>query len=85
MGGFKCLRGDIARNLHLRSGMDIKLPEEEPSDAMKTLLELQRDSHILDRDILWVDLRTPGKTFVRLTADAAAVRAEAQPKKGGGR
>jgi len=72
-------------NLHLRSGMDIKLPEDAPSAAVTTLLGLQRDSHVLDRDILWVDLRTPGKTFVRLSADAAAARAEAQPKKGGGR
>ncbi len=37
---------------------------------------------MLDRDILWVDLRTPGKAFVRLSADAAAARAEARPKKG---
>jgi cell division protein FtsQ len=70
-------------NLRLRSGVDVKLPETDPGAAIATLLKLQRESRLLDREILWVDLRTPGKAFVRLSAEAAAARAEARPKKGG--
>ena len=69
-------------NLKFAGGIEVKLPEIDPSDAVATLLKMQRDSRILDRDILSVDLRTPGKAFVRLTADAAEARAEARPKKG---
>ena len=70
-------------DLRLRSGLDVKLPENDPRSAMAQLLKLQRDFHLLDRDILWVDLRTPGKVFVRLSADAAAARADTKPKKAG--
>lgn len=70
-------------NLRLRSGVDVKLPETDPDAAIATLLKLQRESRLLDREIQWVDLRTPGKAFVRLSAEAAAARAAARPKKGG--
>ena len=69
-------------NLRLRNGLDIKLPEKDPSEAIAALLDLQRQSRILDRDILWIDLRTAGKAFVRLSAEAAEARAAAKPKKG---
>ena len=69
--------GDRRWNLRMKSGLDVKLPEEDPMAAMTTLLQLQRDSRILDRDILWLDLRTPGRVFARLSADAATARAEA--------
>ena len=36
----------------------------------------ERQSRILERDILWLDLRTPGRVFARLSADAAAARAQ---------
>jgi cell division protein FtsQ len=51
---------------------------------MATLLTLQRQSRILDRDVLSVDLRVPGKVFARLSEEAAAARAAAvKPKKAG--
>ena len=66
----------------LNNGLEVKLPENEPSPAISTLVRMQRDSRILDRDILAVDLRTPGKAFLRLSAEAAEARATARPKKG---
>jgi cell division protein FtsQ len=73
-------------NLRMKSGTDIKLPEADPLSAIATLLRLQRQSRILDRDILSLDFRDPGRVFVRLTAEAVAARAaEAKPKKGVGR
>jgi cell division protein FtsQ len=72
-------------NFKMKSGLDVKLPENDPEEAVATLLRLQRQSRILDRDILWLDLRTPGRVFARLSADAAAARQErfdAHAKKG---
>jgi cell division protein FtsQ len=63
-------------NLKMKSGVDVKLPETDPQDAVATLVRLQRQARVLDRDILWLDLRTPGRAFARLSADAAAARDE---------
>ncbi len=69
-------------NLKLKSGVDIKLPETDPQSAVATLLRLQRQSRLLERDILALDFRTPGRMFVRLSQEAAAAWAEAHaPKK----
>ena len=78
------LVGDRRWSLKMRSGVEVKLPEDDPQAAMATLLTLQRQSRILDRDILSVDLRVPGKVFARLSEEAAAARAAAEkPKKAG--
>jgi len=78
------LVGDRRWSLKMRSGVEVELPEDDPQAAMATLLTLQRQSRILDRDILSVDLRVPGKVFARLSEEAAAARAEAaKPKKTG--
>ena len=73
-------------NLRLKSGVDIKLPENDPQSAIVELLKLQRQSRILDKAMLALDFRVPGRVFVRLTEDAAAAWADAhQAKKGAGR
>jgi cell division protein FtsQ len=77
------LIGERRWNLKMTSGVDVKLPEVNPLAAMATLLRLQRQSRILDRDVLSLDLRVDGKVFARLSEDAAAARAEAHAKKGG--
>ncbi len=68
-------------NLKMKSGIEVKLPEKDPLSAMATLVALQRQSRILDRDILSLDLRVDGKVFARLSEDAAAARVAARPKK----
>jgi cell division protein FtsQ len=70
-------------NLRLKSGVDIKLPEDDPEAAIGELLELQRRSRILDKDVLALDFRVPGRVFVRLTEDAAAAWAEGHAAKKG--
>lgn len=71
-------------NLKLKSGVDVKLPETDPKAAIATLLKLQREQRILDKDLLAVDLRAPDRVFVRLTADSALAWADAHaPKKEG--
>jgi len=77
------LIGERRWNLKMTSGVDVKLPEVNPLAAVATLLRLQRQSRILDKDLLSLDLRVEGKVFARLSEDAAAARAEAHAKKGG--
>ena len=78
------LVGQRRWNLHLKSGIDIKLPEADPEAAIAALLRLERQSRILERDILAVDLRVSDRVFVRLTEESANAWAQAHaPKKGG--
>jgi cell division protein FtsQ len=51
-------------NIRLNSGIEIKLPEEKPELAWKSLIELQREKKLLDRNIKYVDLRVSGKLFI---------------------
>jgi cell division protein FtsQ len=69
-------------NLRMKSGVDVKLPEADPISAVTALVDLERSSRVLERDVLWLDFRAPGRLFARLSADAAAARAAARPKKG---
>src|SRR5580658_2968216 len=70
-------------NLKMASGVDVMLPETNPQAAVATLVRLQRESRVLDRDVISLDLRLEGRMFARLTEEAAAARLAAHPKKGG--
>ena len=70
-------------NLRLKSGIDVKLPELNPEAAIAELLTLQRQSRILEKDVLALDFRVPGRVFVRLSEEAAAAWAEAHTAKKG--
>jgi len=77
------LVGQRSWDLKLKSGIEIKLPEVDPQNGIATLLRLQRESRILDRNVLALDLRTSGRVFVRLSEEAAAAWVETRtPKKG---
>ncbi len=73
-------------NLHMKTGVDVKLPEDDPASVMPALIKLEREHRILERDILSLDLREPGRAFARLSSDAADARASQlaaiKPKKG---
>jgi cell division protein FtsQ len=70
-------------DLKLNSGLDIRLPENEPDVALARLARLARESRLLDKDIVSIDLRVPGRAYVRLTEEAAAARAALFPKRKG--
>jgi cell division protein FtsQ len=72
-------------NLKLNSGIDIKLPEANPAQALAGLTRLEREGRLLGKDIVSVDLRMPGRAVVRLSEDAANARAEAQARKNRGK
>lgn len=61
--------------LKTANGIDVLLPEMEPEAALARLVDLQRTSHVLDKDILSLDLRQSGLVVARLAAEAAAERA----------
>jgi cell division protein FtsQ len=69
-------------NLHLKNGVEVRLPEEGAEAALARLLRLDQEKQLLSRDIVAVDLRLPDRVAVRLSEEAANARAEAlQPKK----
>ena len=68
-------------NLKLNSGIDVKLPEIDPAGAAATLARLQREGRILEKDLIAIDMRQPGRVVARLSEDAAAARAEALSRK----
>jgi cell division protein FtsQ len=71
------LVADRRWNLRLKNGMDIRLPEAEPAEAIEALLTLDKDRKLLTRDIVAIDLRIRDRVTVRLSDEAAAARAEA--------
>ena len=64
-------------NLHLKSGVEVLLPEAEPARALTTLAELDRSRKLLTRDIVAVDLRLADRVTVRLSDNATAAREQA--------
>ncbi len=68
-------------DLDMTNGMLVKLPEENPGRAVVTLVRLQREARILDKDAMSIDLRAQDRVAVRLTEEGAATREAALPHK----
>jgi cell division protein FtsQ len=64
-------------NLTMTAGMVVKLPEIDPQAAVQHLAAMQRDEHVIERDVLSLDMRLPGRVVARLSEEAAFVRSEA--------
>jgi cell division protein FtsQ len=67
--------------LKTNGGIEIVLPEKAPAEALSRLALLEHDSHILEKDVLSLDLRIPGRVVARLSVEAGAAREEALAKK----
>jgi cell division protein FtsQ len=67
--------------LQIDNQVEVALPEIGAPAAIAELARLQREDHILDKDILSVDLRIPDRMFIRLSENAAAERAAALAQK----
>jgi cell division protein FtsQ len=63
-------------NLTMTSGVVVKLPESDPKAAIAQLARLQHDQHVVERDVISLDLRMPGRLIARLSEEATAERAE---------
>ena len=65
-------------NLRLKSGIDVRLPEDDVAGALARLVALDNDRTLLSRDIVAVDLRLADRVTVRLSEDAAKAREDAR-------
>jgi cell division protein FtsQ len=63
-------------NLHLKSGVEVRLPDADVEQALQQLVALDRDKKILSRDLTAIDLRFRDRVIVRLSDAAAAARNE---------
>ncbi len=63
-------------SLKMASGVEVMLPEMNPQLAIAQLLRLEREAHILEKDVISLDFRAPGRISARLTEEAAAARAD---------
>lgn len=61
-------------NLKLTTGVDIKLPEQSPQKAIAALARLAKVETIIDKDLISIDLRVPGRVVARLSEESAAAR-----------
>jgi cell division protein FtsQ len=52
-------------NLRLEGGVEVRLPETDPAEAWRQFAELEREHGLLDRDVVAIDLRLPGRLVVR--------------------
>lgn len=64
-------------DLRLENGITVKLPESGEDEAIVELLAMDRDSALLSRDILSVDLRLTDRVVVQLTPEGVERRAAA--------
>jgi cell division protein FtsQ len=65
----------------LDNGVIVRLPENDPARALKSLANLEQEAKVLEKDILAVDMREPDRAAFRLSEQAAAARAEMLAKK----
>jgi cell division protein FtsQ len=59
----------------LDNGTQLMLPSENPAGALATVAALDRDQHLLSREISSLDLRQSGQMVVRLSPAGVAARA----------
>ena len=75
------LVGDRRWTLKMDSGVEVELPEIGAESALQRFGEIERQSKVLEKDLISIDLRIPGRITARLSEDAAAQRAAALAKK----
>lgn len=71
--------------IYTTEGVEIRLPERDPAGAVAQLARYQRENRILDKDIVALDLRVPGRVEARLSDEAASARLEALGRKAKGK
>lgn len=57
--------GDRRWNLHLKGGIDVRLPEDNPTAAWTRLAEYHRNHQVLDKNVTVLDLRIPDRLIVK--------------------
>ncbi|MEO1193480.1 MAG: cell division protein FtsQ/DivIB [Pseudomonadota bacterium] len=65
--------GNRRWNLRLHSGIDVRLPENDPVSAWERLARLESLADLLARDVSVIDLRREDRLLLRLAPDAELV------------
>ena len=71
--------------LKMTSGVEVMLPEIDPKAAVEQLARLEQERNVLEKDVVSLDFRVPGKMYVRLTEEAAAAREATKSRSRGAR
>lgn len=61
-------------DLHMKNGVDIRLPEEGVAEALDQLAEMTAASALLERDIIAIDLRLSDRLVIQTSPFAAERR-----------
>lgn len=67
--------------LKMTNGVEVALPEADPQAAVTLLAQLQQEAHVLDKDIVSIDLRVKGRLVARISEEAAQARADVSARK----
>ena len=67
--------GERRWTLQMDSGVELMLPDADARSALATFASFERTSRLIDKDVLSIDLRIPGRLTLRLSEEAAAARA----------
>ncbi len=52
-------------NVHLKGGIDVRLPEADPQGAWARLASYHKNHHVLDKNVTVLDLRIPDRLIVK--------------------
>jgi cell division protein FtsQ len=81
------LIGERRWTIKFANGLDLKLPEAAPEDAMAQFVALNKIYDLLDKDLLVADMRVQGRFVGQLSEEAMSRREDARkkrPKRKGG-
>jgi cell division protein FtsQ len=70
-------------NVRLKNGIDVRLPEDDPAQALKHLVALESSKELLSRDLTFIDLRAPDRVSVGLSEEALRALKEQTPTRKG--
>jgi cell division protein FtsQ len=72
--------GERRWNLQLKNGITVMLPEDHEPAALQRLHELQTSQNLLDRPLVFIDLRLKDRLAVRVKPAAAVAAPQAMPE-----
>ncbi len=67
--------------IKLDNGMDVRLPEDAPGEALQRLARIDERHDLLEKDVIAIDMRMPDRVVVRLTAESWATFEEEMQKR----
>lgn len=73
--------GERRWNLRFKNGVELKLPEDKPTEAWKQFASMEKEHHILSRPIVYVDMRLGDRVYIKTQDEQPADPAKPADKK----